>query len=519
MKYTVPLMIFFSFLVSSAYSQFSIKYEDASDGQCNGSADLSIVNSKEEYTFLWSNGVTDKAIQELCPGNYTVTITSSKGCEWVLSALIGGRDGCYLDTENIQADIRPACQKVGGAISISIDSPIEYQFSWSNKENGNHIENLPKGEYCVTISSVWQENCSVKKCYTVTDEGCTPNSGDPVIMINEVSNGTNGDEEYVELLVLGTGDCRQPVDLQGYILDDNNGDFSYSNDAAGISPGSLRFAQNKTWANVPVGSLILIYDERHFNPAIKLKNDPDDSNGDRVYVLPSNSAYFERFDYSSGGSGALSQSYSPSSAYSLKTKYKRRRSDWSLVGLLNAGDAMQMRYPDTKYCHGVSYGNPATINGGPDQLYVGSLNGLGRVILFGDGNPRDVKSFSLLDVKNSSPGLPNSKANAAFIDGLCSEKHYPKVIGKDVKLFSSQVRPNPFKNSFDLEFEINETATVEISLRNIVGVQVYFGKETVALGRNKLHIQGLEALESGFYILTVMNKQKTVFQTRIVKIK
>ncbi|MEM7039935.1 MAG: hypothetical protein AAF570_23380, partial [Bacteroidota bacterium] len=47
-------------------------------------------------------------------------------------------------------------------------------------------------------------------------------------IVYEFSNGTTGSQEYIELVVIGPDGNENcgPVDLRGFIVDDNNGDFS-----------------------------------------------------------------------------------------------------------------------------------------------------------------------------------------------------------------------------------------------------------------------------------------------------
>lgn len=49
-------------------------------GNANGSIDIS-VTGQPPYTFNWSNGAVTEDNQNLTPGNYSVTVTSSAGCE------------------------------------------------------------------------------------------------------------------------------------------------------------------------------------------------------------------------------------------------------------------------------------------------------------------------------------------------------------------------------------------------------------------------------------------------------
>src|SRR5690606_25234155 len=107
------------------------------------------------------------------------------------------------------------------------------------------------------------------------------------LIINEWSNGPSGNQEYYEFVV--AGQCGTLDDIRGYILDDNNGTFTtpanYSGTASGIAPGHFRFADHPQWANIPVGSLILIYNTEDPNPSLP-PDDPTDADNDSLYVIP-----------------------------------------------------------------------------------------------------------------------------------------------------------------------------------------------------------------------------------------
>ena len=121
------------------------------------------------------------------------------------------------------------------------------------------------------------------------------------LVINEVSQGSSGVEEYVELLVVPdpsqTISCTEIlpcIDLRGWIFDDNNGYFSGgAGTGAGIASGACRFADDLFWSCVPVGTLILIYNDDDFSGSLIPADDTDPLN-DCDFVLPISSTYFDR---------------------------------------------------------------------------------------------------------------------------------------------------------------------------------------------------------------------------------
>lgn len=231
----------------------------------------------------------------------------------------------------------------------------------------------------------------------------------PGLIINEWSNGPAGNQEFYEFVV--AGQCGTIVDIRGYILDDNNGTFTtpsaYSGTASGIAPGHFRFSNAAQWASIPVGSLIVIYNNFDPNPALP-GDDPTDANNDSLYVIPHDNALFERCT-------TLPDVNSPDSTYSPCTYATSPLTGWGPLSLNNTRDAIQVRNPDGSYYHGVSYGG-AAMSGGPHNLKLFTGDGTGMAGWFSDGNFFDVSNWSSgAAVGNETPGLPNNAANAAWL--------------------------------------------------------------------------------------------------------
>ena len=82
------------------------------------------------------------------------------------------------------------------------------------------------------------------------------------IIINEFSNGPAGSQEYIEFVVVDTvasynclGGPPPCVDIRGWIIDDNSGYHG----TGGIAAGCNRFSYNSIWQCVPLGTIILVY--------------------------------------------------------------------------------------------------------------------------------------------------------------------------------------------------------------------------------------------------------------------
>lgn len=232
------------------------------------------------------------------------------------------------------------------------------------------------------------------------------------IVVNEISNGVSGSQEFIELLVIGSSaNPTSQVDINGWIFDDNNGDFEGSTNT-GVAQGHYRFVGMPL---VSPGDLIVIYNTGDVNPNIP-PNDPFDLNGDDVYILPINSSLIERC--SGIPSSTTGPSYTPCTYTSSPTQ------TWFSTGFRNSGDAVQTRQPDFSFYHGFSYGDvlnvyPTFPNGKPSfNIITGS--GTGHNYYLDCGDWTEQTNYQRGDANFDTPGLPNTGNNSYLINMIKS---------------------------------------------------------------------------------------------------
>ncbi len=206
---------------------------------------------------------------------------------------------------------------------------------------------------------------------------CPPDGGG--LFVNEIK--ISGSDEFIELVVLGDPtNPTNPVDLTGWIVDDNNINMA----SQGTAMGHLKFG---SFNNVSPGAIILIYNE----------SDP------YVPIPASNPPYLWVFK----GSDMDGCSLSPSTSNSLYTPCGTAGGHWSFMSMPNAGDFPQVREPNSDYFHGLSYNNVTTLEAGVE---VSSGN-----IGLDCGDWFDASNYTII---TQTPGDFNSPDNQILIEAI-----------------------------------------------------------------------------------------------------
>ena len=297
-------------------------------------------------------------------------------------------------------------------------------------------------------------------------------------------------------------------------MDDNDGTFSAERvDGTGISPGHVRFAKNTgAWSAVPVGALILIYNSNSKNPAIKLRDDPEDGDGDGVYVLPSDHLSLET-------NSSYPRTSNPSD-YNVKGGERGYTAggDWAALSLYEYADAMQIRRQDGSYSHGVGYGIPALMKGGPDQLLLATSNGIGKVFAFQDGDYRDARNYLTSSVykQTETPGYANSSVNARYVSSLCTKKAYDNLGQLTTNEGTAVFHPNPFNNNINIELDWQTPGRVQVRLYDLLGKVIVQEPLELVKGYNQFSLNIPPDISSGLYHITICKNEEVLVGQKII---
>ncbi len=135
-------------------------------GTCDGSAQV-VVTGTSPFSYLWSTGDTTAALNNLCAGSYTVTVTDSIGCEAVDSVVILSPAVLDVVIQSNNTTCTGACTGKAQALPSGGTPPYTYQWSTSPIQTSATATGLCAGLYVVTVTD--NNGCTVTKSVLIED--------------------------------------------------------------------------------------------------------------------------------------------------------------------------------------------------------------------------------------------------------------------------------------------------------------------------------------------------------------
>lgn len=128
------------------------KSEITCAGSCNGQIIAEISGGTLPYTLEWNEGTTGSAqLDNLCPGDYVLTVTDANGCQTTLSTSLEDPLPFTATAELLQ---EVSCYRGSdGQIGARIEHGTAASYRWSNGITTPSQSNLPAGFYQLTVTS------------------------------------------------------------------------------------------------------------------------------------------------------------------------------------------------------------------------------------------------------------------------------------------------------------------------------------------------------------------------------
>lgn len=154
----------------------------------DGTASANPMGGTPGYSYSWSNGFTTQTINNLAPGNYTVTVTDENGCQSEETVTVNEIE-CFASADVISQNI--TCNGFGNGTAtadiMNVTEPVGY--IWSNDETTQTINNLTPGTYSVTATDA--NGCEIVTSVTITEPaGLNANATSTNQVVLGVNDGT-----------------------------------------------------------------------------------------------------------------------------------------------------------------------------------------------------------------------------------------------------------------------------------------------------------------------------------------
>lgn len=224
-------------------------YRETCPGAADGKIDLYIAGGTAPYTFSWSNGATTQDIDQLGPGNYTVTVTDANGC---IAPLVGANVGAASGAAITGTSSTPDNGSGNGSASAeAVGGTHPYTFSWDNGMTGQTIEGLSAGNYTVTVTDYY--GCSAGTATVTVDSNTSleeelANAG--IETLNLFPNPTAGNLRVQVYMTTMEPLSVQLFDINGRLIFQDQTeamnyqrDLDLSHEAAGVYTLQLRTSQ------------------------------------------------------------------------------------------------------------------------------------------------------------------------------------------------------------------------------------------------------------------------------------
>ncbi len=166
------------------------------NGESNGSASAFPASGTPPYTYLWSNGATDRDISNLAEGTYTYTITDNAGCSGTGSVTL--TDPTILiatASESMAAD----CGAATGDAFVSISGGTgNYSIIWDNTPalNQQTASGIAPGVHTVLVTD--DNGCTATSSTTITSS-----AGISLSLVNAVNDACGKSIGSVEVAPTG----------------------------------------------------------------------------------------------------------------------------------------------------------------------------------------------------------------------------------------------------------------------------------------------------------------------------
>ncbi|RMG82660.1 MAG: T9SS C-terminal target domain-containing protein [Bacteroidetes bacterium] len=530
-------------------------------GNKDGSVITNVTGGTTPYSYNWSNGATTQNITGLNGGTYSVTVTDNNGCLTSATSVVSVPSAISVSL----SPSNPTCGNSDGSIYAGVIGGLQpYSFSWNTipAQFTQTATGLFAGYYSFTVTdangctkiatqilsdngapsvsiSYANENCGLADAYILTTVtgGISPYSymwstGSTATKLDNISAGvytlTVSDDnlckaiEVVSISAIGT----TPASISGTAVSSSSG--------LAIDQGIVVLYNGSMPAPYPALDTVPLSTGGMYNtgnlPAIGdyyVKVIPDTTiypNTVPTYygneVLWSNAQVISaQCDINSVADVTVldltpltGSTTIEGTIVSITNAYKSKYSAGKMAGDPIPGvDVILEQVP------GGIVASDKTNNNGSYQ-FLNVPNGNYKINVDIPGLPQvEIHNVTIMNQDTAVTNMDYIVTNSIFIDSTGSITPVKDIAETPFRL---DIYPNPFKTHFQLNFELQETSDVDITVLDLAGRVIYSKKTTsMQAGNHSVEITDKQLHKTeGVYILKFSSGKQQII-TKLINLK
>jgi len=188
-----------AFIINAQFSDYN-GFNISCIGEMDGSIEVTTSNGKAPYTYLWEDGSTTNALQNLGVGDYAVTVTDANNCTSATTFSLAANEALSVEVQASNTNCFGAIEMGQLVITdlLNVNGSAEYSLDGSFFQPIGLlpfvIENLPLGDYELYVQD--ENDCQASTNFTIplaTDKQLTLGPtldlslGDSLILIPEAN--------------------------------------------------------------------------------------------------------------------------------------------------------------------------------------------------------------------------------------------------------------------------------------------------------------------------------------------
>lgn len=134
-------------------------------GSNDGTATADPMGGTSDYTYAWDNGETTQTIEDLAPGEYTVTVTDANNCTSEQTVTVDDFDCSPLGISVSGQNALCFESEDGEATATITNGNGTISYEWSNGSTEQTATDLPAGTYTVTATD--EKGCALTEEITI----------------------------------------------------------------------------------------------------------------------------------------------------------------------------------------------------------------------------------------------------------------------------------------------------------------------------------------------------------------